>query len=64
MWVCYIHLNLRDFWKSYKGLYVEKVLLPQAEESRNYLHISEKVMNEDSKVVLIMSNVLFFNWRY
>ena len=53
-----------DFWKSYKGIYDEKVLLPLAEEARNYLHISEKVMKVDLKVVLIMSNGLFFNWKY
>ena len=49
-----------DFWKGYKGLYVEKVLLPWAEEAKNYLHISKKVMEVDSKVVLIMSNGLVF----
>ena len=29
--------------------------------ARNCLHISEKLMEVDSKVVLIMSNGLFFN---
>ena len=53
-----------DFWKSYKGVYVENVLLPWDEEARNYLHISEKVMDVDSKVVLIMSKGLFFSWKY
>ena len=44
---------------------LKKVLLPQAEEARNDLHISEQVMMEvDSKAVLIMSNVFFFNWNY
>ena len=40
-----------DFWKSYKGFYVAKVLLPLAEEARNYLQISEKVMEVDPKLL-------------
>ena len=34
------------------------------EEATYYLHISKMVMKADSKVVLVMSNGLFFIWKY
>ena len=52
------------FWERYKVLYVEKVLLSQAEEVGNYLHINKNVLKVDSKGVSIMGNGLFYSWKY
>ena len=45
-----------DICKSYQGLYVDKLLLLWAEETRN---VNEEVMSIHSKLVLIISNGLF-----
>ena len=37
--------------------------MPYAEEARNYLNINEKVIKVDSKVILIISDGLLFNWK-
>ena len=47
-----------------QGVICWKMLLSWAEEARNYFHISKKVTKVGSKVVLITSNGLFFNWKY
>ena len=48
-----------DICKSYQGLYVDKLLLLWAEETRNCLHVNEEVMSIHSKLVLIISDGLF-----
>ena len=41
-----------------------KIAIAEVEEARKYIHISKMVMKVGPKVALIMSNGLFFNWKY
>ena len=61
-------MNSTDFWKSYKGFYVEKSAIAVSWDggggARDFLYSSNKLIKMHTKVVLIMSNWLFFNWKY
>ena len=59
--------NLREIFgllEKLQGFICWKSAIAVSWEARDYLHTSEKVKEVDSKVTLIMSNRLFFNWKY
>ena len=49
--------------QTYRGLYVEKLLLLNTVEVLNHIHVHEKAYEHVFKVVLIMNMGLVFSWE-